>query len=533
MSIASSKACCAWKSRSLASRAGLTGQAFRSVHMRAGVNEPLSLVRTPVVSHTCASMGVRFPTDERAAAAAAEDLDRSRVSSAGPADGSTSGERRIFVETYGCQMNERDSIALVSLMASQGYRATGNPEEADLIAVNTCSVREKAENKTYSELGKYRALKEQNPNLRLAVIGCVAQQIGERAVERMPYIDLVVGTHNLYAVPEMLREREESGSAIVRADFHSEDHKIFRPAEVAAGGRLSAFVNISVGCDHKCTYCIVPFTRGAEISRPAADILSEVHQLAEQGVKEITLLGQNVNSYGKQWAGEGPDFGELVFEVARVEGIERIRFTSPHPVNMVDSLYRAFAECEALMPHIHLPMQSGSDRVLRRMKREYGIGHYRGVVERLRAVRPGIAITTDVIVGFPGETDEDFRETLEMMEWARFDGAYTFAYSPRPGTPALRLPEKSDPPVARERLQALQSLQRQLSEEATQRYVGTVRPVLVEGRSRKRAEEICGRTPENWVVNFPGTVDRVGQVVPVRITRASPNSLRGELTETR
>ncbi|MCB0220696.1 MAG: tRNA (N6-isopentenyl adenosine(37)-C2)-methylthiotransferase MiaB [Chrysiogenetes bacterium] len=478
------------------------------------------------------------PGSPELSAAEAEDLDRVRVAGGARAASETNAEaaaggKRLYLETYGCQMNDRDSDTLVSLLAAHGYGLTDDPAVADLICVNTCSVRAKAEDKTWSELGRYRVLKEENPALRIAMVGCVAQQVGEDAVGRARYLDLVVGTHNIHALPEMLAERERTGRPVVRADFHAEEQKIFRPAEIDASGRLQAFVNIMVGCDHQCTYCIVPMTRGPEISRAPGDVLSEVRALAGQGVKEIMLLGQNVNSYGKQWAhlGKegGPDFGELVFEVAKVEGVERIRFTSPHPMNVGETLYRAFAACEKLQPHIHLPLQSGSDAVLRRMKREYKVEKFLEVVEKLRAARPGISITTDIIVGFPGESSEDYEATLAVMERVRFDGAYSFAYSKRPGTPALKLDGDVPAELAKERLRRLQSLQEEISAEVARNMVGRVEQVLVEGRSRRREDQVSGRAGSNWTVNFDGPPSLIGQVVAVEITEGLPHTLRGRL----
>ena len=457
-----------------------------------------------------------------------EDLDRSRTS-AGSGEGAP---RRVFVETYGCQMNDRDSDTIVSLLAAHGYAATGDPAGADLICVNTCSVRAKAEDKTWSELGRYRLLKEENPALRIAMVGCVAQQVGEDAVKRAPFLDLVVGTHNLHALPGMIDERERTGSPIIRADFHAEEQKIFRPAEVDASGRLQAFVNIMVGCDHRCTFCIVPFTRGPEISRKPDDVLAEVRELAGQGVKEIMLLGQNVNSYGKQWRGEGgPDFGELVQRVAEVDGVQRIRFTSPHPMNVGESLYEAFASCEKLQPHIHLPLQSGSDAVLRRMKREYDVEKYLEVVRRLREANPAISITTDIIVGFPGESDADFGATLEVYRKVRFDSAYCFAYSKRPGTPALKLDGDVPAEVAKERLRELLSLQDATSAEVARGFEGRVVEVLVEGRSRRREDQVSGRAGSNWTVVFDGDASLIGSIARVEITEGHPHTLRGRLAQ--
>ncbi|MEW6776645.1 MAG: tRNA (N6-isopentenyl adenosine(37)-C2)-methylthiotransferase MiaB [Bdellovibrionota bacterium] len=464
-----------------------------------------------------------FSKPQAAEGPPAEDLDLRRVARAQGA-----GEKSLYVETYGCQMNERDTDALATLMAAHGYRVTEKPEDADLLFLNTCSVREKAEHKTWSDLGRLRLIKNEKPQVRIAVLGCVAQQMGEDMVRRNSFVDLVIGTHNVHAIPDMLEERERTGKPVIRADFHSEEQKIFRPAEILASGRVAAFVNIMVGCDHKCTYCIVPQTRGPEISRKPEDILAEVRQLAEQGVREVTLLGQNVNSYGKQWAEQGPDFGQLVLEVAKIPEIWRVRFTTPHPVNVGESLYRAFAECEKLQSHLHLPVQSGSDKILRRMKREYGVDRYREVVRRIRAARPGIALTTDIIVGFPGETDEDFEATIALMKEVEYDSAYSFIYSPRPETAALRLSEAVPPELARERLARLQLLQEEMSARAAKALEGNTQEILVEGRSRRRDEEVCGRTGGNWLVNFPGRPEWTGRRVPVRITKGLPHTLRGE-----
>lgn len=436
--------------------------------------------------------------------------------------------QKVYLETHGCQMNVRDTETILGLLEAGGWGFSPEPEGADLILVNTCSIRDRAEQKTYSELGKYRLLKAGNPDLLIGMAGCVAQQAGAEALARVKGLDLVLGTHNIHELPAMIEERRRTGQPVVRANFTYDDEKIFQSAVRPSEQKVAAFVNVSIGCDHKCTYCIVPATRGAEMSRRSAEILAEVRSLATAGVREVTLLGQNVNSYGKQFADE-PSFGQLIRQVAKIDGIERIRFTTSHPVDVRRDLIEAMAEEPKLMPHVHLPVQSGSDRILRRMKREYNRERYLEVVNWFRTVRPGVSLTTDIIVGFPGETEADFSETMSLVDEVRFDSVYSFAYSPRPGTPALKLDERIDPETANERLIRLQKRAAELSDSFLARFEGRTVRVLFEGRSRQSDNELMGRTPENIVVNVPAPEWRTGRIAEVRVTRKMSHTLRGEL----
>ncbi len=440
----------------------------------------------------------------------------------------SSRQQKVYLETHGCQMNVRDTETILGLLEARGWGFSPEPEGADLILVNTCSIRDRAEQKTYSELGKYRLLKAENPDLLVAMAGCVAQQAGAEALARVKGLDLVLGTHNIHELPDMIDERRRTGQAIVRANFSYDDEKIFQSAVRPSEKKVAAFVNISIGCDHKCTYCIVPVTRGAEMSRRSADIVAEIRGLVADGVREVTLLGQNVNSYGKQFADEA-SFGELIRLVAKIDGLERIRFTTSHPVDVKRDLIDAFADEPKLMSHVHLPVQSGSDRILRRMKREYNRERYLEVVGWLREARPDVALTTDFITGFPGETEADFAETMSLLEEVRFDSIYSFAYSPRPGTPALKLDEFVDPEVANERLLRLQKRANEIADESLDRFVGKSAAVLFEGKSKQSDTELTGRTPENITVNVPAPEWRIGRTAEVRISRRMSHTLRGEL----
>ncbi len=433
---------------------------------------------------------------------------------------------RFFVQTFGCQMNDHDSEVLARLMEEEGHLQVASPAEADVILVNTCAIREKAEQKLYSQLGRYKALKRRRPGMVIAVGGCVAQGAGERVFQRAPHVDLVFGTHAVDEVPELVRTVRRTGRRIVATGMDPAPERMgrFYARHRAAGPR--AYVTVMQGCDNYCAYCVVPFVRGPEVSRPADEVVAEVERLVAGGVKEVTLLGQNVNSYGTKPRGD-TDFPALLRRIARVPGLRRIRFTTSHPKDLSEDLIRCFAEIPQLMPHIHLPLQSGSDRILRAMRRRYTVERYLALVEALRRARPGIAITSDMIVGFPGETEEDFQATLDVMERVRFDGLFSFKFSPRPGTVAAGLPDPVPEPVKEERLHRLQQLQAAHSLERNQALVGAVRPVLVEGPSRAGQGQMTGRTPENKVVNFPGRGDWIGCEVRVRITGASANTLRG------
>ncbi len=438
--------------------------------------------------------------------------------------------KRVFVRTFGCQMNDYDSGKLRAILARDGYAPTDEMSEADLIIVNTCSVREKPEQKLHSFLGEAFAVKRRRKSLTtVAVAGCVAQQEGERLLARYRELDLVFGPD---AVPGIVRMVEASKKApVVDTQFlDAEDYVFSSEVDPMAQARVSAFVTIQKGCDNKCTFCIVPFTRGPELSRPSAEILAEVRALADSGVREITLIGQNVNSYGLKVPGE-KTFAELLYAVAALPGVERIRYTTSHPRDMGEDVVQAYRDLPQLTSQLHLPVQSGSDRVLRRMKRFYTRDRYLQLVDALVGARPDLSLSTDIIVGFPGETDEDFAETLSLLERLRFHASFSFKYSARPNTAALKLLEREETvpdEVAQERLLAFQSRQRVISLEENQRLEGQRLDVLVEGPSRHDEGVICGRTSGFKMVNFPGDISLVGQIVPVVITRAFTNSLRGE-----
>jgi len=457
--------------------------------------------------------------------------------------------RRVLLRTYGCQMNVHDSEKITNLLQHHGYQTTAELEDADLLIINTCSIREKAENQLYSDIGRLRAWKQQRPGRLLAVGGCVAQQEGDTVLKRFGHVDFVFGTHNLRLVPSMVAaalqgEREtridENGS-LDRFDL-PERHPEFK---TRTPGR--AFVTVMEGCDMFCSFCIVPTTRGREISRQASAIISEVQALAARGVREVTLLGQTVNAYGRhdlrraesrKARGAAHDeaetvaFAELLGRIGAIPGIERIRYTSPHPIFFDQALIRAHGELESLCPHVHLPLQSGSDAVLERMRRRYGRGEFLAIVEALRASRSDIAISTDLIVGFPGETDADFRDTLGVMREAAFVDSYAFKYSPRPGTAAADFADVVPGDVAQARLEQLQSLQRTLTLEAHRARVGESTQVLVEGASRRGGRQLTGRDPYHRVVNFEvadATLAPPGSLQPVKLLEATPHSLIGLL----
>ncbi len=435
--------------------------------------------------------------------------------------------RKVFIRTFGCQMNEYDSDRMADVLAAaEGFEKTDSVDEADLILFNTCSVREKAQEKVFADLGRLRPLKRARPGLLIGVGGCVASQEGEAIVRRAPFVDVVFGPQTLHRLPELLAQRRRTGRAQVDISFPEiEKFDHLPPARVEGA---SAFVSIMEGCSKYCSFCVVPYTRGEEVSRPFGDVLREVRELAGKGVKEVTLLGQNVNAYvGELPDGEAADFALLLAHVARVEAIERIRYTTSHPLEFTQRLIDAYGRIPKLVSQLHLPVQSGSDRVLAAMKRSYTAMEYKSIVRRLRAVRPDLSLSTDFIVGFPGETEADFAQTMKLVEDVRFDGAFSFVYSPRPGTPAAELPDGTPQAVKLERLQRLQKRLQELSEECSRAMVGTRQRVLVEGPSRKNPEELAGRTDNNRVVNFAGPTRLVGRFVDVEIVRALPHSLRG------
>jgi tRNA-2-methylthio-N6-dimethylallyladenosine synthase len=437
--------------------------------------------------------------------------------------------KKVFIRTFGCQMNEYDSDKMADVLAAaEGYEKTADPAEADLILFNTCSVREKAQEKVFADLGRVRAFKKARPGVLIGVGGCVASQEGGEIVRRAPYVDLVFGPQTLHRLPELLRQRRDTGKPQVDISFPEiEKFDHLPPARVEAS---AAFVSIMEGCSKYCSFCVVPYTRGEEFSRPLDDILAEIRHLASQGVLEVTLLGQNVNAYrGELPDGESADFALLLGQIARIEGIERIRYTTSHPLEFTQRLIEAYTRIPKLVAQLHLPVQSGSDRVLAAMKRNYTAMEYRSIIRRLRVARPGISISSDFIIGFPGEADADFEQTMKLVEEVRFDGSFSFIYSPRPGTPAANLPDATPHAVKLERLQRLQKRIQEFSEEYSRAMVGTRQRVLVEGRSKKNPAELAGRTENNRVANFPGNARLTGHFVDLEITEALPHSLRGRV----
>ena len=435
-------------------------------------------------------------------------------------------EKFLYVETFGCQMNVSDSEKIAALLKKAGYHLTPDSTRADLIILNTCSVRDKAEKKVYNTLDNLAGLKRKNRRLLLGVGGCVAQQEGERLLEKVPSLDIVFGTHNLHLLPEMVRQAE-NGKRCAQVDFIDSQERIdLFPVDDHAGG-VARFVTIMQGCDNFCSYCIVPYVRGREISRRSSEIIGEIADMTAKGVKEVTLLGQNVNSYGLKSAGE-PDFAGLLRLVADIPRIERIRFTTSHPKDISPPLIACFAELPKLCGHIHLPAQSGSDAVLKRMNRGYSRREYLDKVEALKSVRPDIQITGDMILGFPGETDADFQETLSLMKEVEYADLFMFKYSVRPGTAATGYADDVEASVKQERLAALLELQRATTLKRNRSFVGRVENILVEGFN-KRGTQLFGRTGGNRVVNFNGDPALIGATIPVRITRAHQNSLLGEV----
>jgi len=438
--------------------------------------------------------------------------------------------QKLYIRTFGCQMNEYDSDKMADVLAaSDGLALTDRPEDADVILFNTCSVREKAQERVFHDLGRVRELKRARPGLVIGVGGCVASQEGEAIVRRAPYVDVVFGPQTLHRLPALIRARRASGVPQVDIRFPEIEKFDHLPPPRVDGA--SAFVSIMEGCSKYCTFCVVPFTRGDEVSRPLDDVLTEVADLADQGVKEITLLGQNVNAYrGPLAGGEGvADFAELVETLAEFATIERIRYTTSHPKEMTARLIALYGRVGKLVSHLHLPVQSGSDRVLAAMKRGYTALEYRSIVRRLRAARPDLSLTTDFIVGFPGETDADFEQTMRLVADVNFDGAFSFAYSARPGTPAAELPDPVPAAVQQARLARLQTALDTQYRAYSDAMTGTRQRVLVTGRAVKDARELAARTDNNRVVNFPGDPALVGSYVDVTITAALPHSLRGEL----
>jgi len=437
---------------------------------------------------------------------------------------------KLFLRTFGCQMNEVDSASIAAVLAAaEGLAPAERPEEADVIVFNTCSVREKAQEKVFADLGRVRHLKTANPHLMIAVGGCVASQEGAGIVARAPFVDVVFGPQTLHRLPALLARRRASGKAQVDVSFPEIEKFDHLPASRVEDG--TALVSIMEGCSKYCSFCVVPYTRGEEVSRPFEDVLAEIAGLAAQGVKELTLLGQNVNAWRGAIGGQPADFAELLRYVAELDGVERIRYTTSHPREFTQRLIDAHADLPQLAPHVHLPVQSGADRILAAMKRGYTALEYRSIVRRLRKARPDVSLTSDFIVGFPGETEADFATTLRLARELEFDASFSFLYSPRPGTPAAELP---DPVPQAEKHERLLRLQAQLEVQAaavSAGMVGSMQRVLVEGPSKKSTAELAGRTANNRVVNFPGEAGLAGRFADVRITAALSHTLRGELTD--
>ncbi len=438
--------------------------------------------------------------------------------------------KKLFIRTFGCQMNEYDSDKMADVLnASEGIVKTDNPEEADIILFNTCSVREKAQEKVFHDLGRVRHLKQQNPDLVIGVGGCVASQEGEAIIARAPYVDVVFGPQTLHRLPQLIAERKAKGKAAVDVSFPEiEKFDAMPPAEVKGA---AAFVSIMEGCSKFCTFCIVPYTRGGEVSRPFNDVLTEVADLAAHGVGEVTLLGQNVNAYRGDMEGtdEKADLALLIEYLAEVPGIERIRYTTSHPREMSQRLIDTYAKVPKLVSHLHLPVQAGSDRVLAAMKRGYTTLEFKSIVRKLRAARPDISISSDFIVGFPGETDEDFEKTMKLIEEIGFDASFSFVYSPRPGTPALELEDSTPADIKSARLLRLQKRVDEQAQVISQAMVGSIQRVLVEGLSKKDDKELAGRTDNNRIVNFVGNPRLINRFVDVRITASLAHTLKGEI----
>ncbi|SDZ95075.1 tRNA (N6-isopentenyl adenosine(37)-C2)-methylthiotransferase MiaB [Microbulbifer marinus] len=441
------------------------------------------------------------------------------------------GVKKLYIKTHGCQMNEYDSARMRDLLGeSHAMVPTDDPEEADVLLVNTCSIREKAQEKLFHQLGRWKHLKEKNPDLVIGVGGCVASQEGEAIAKRAPYVDLIFGPQTLHRLPEMMETRQQDNGAIVVDVSFPEIEKFDRLPQPEAEG-ATAFVSIMEGCSKYCTFCVVPYTRGEEVSRPVTDVLEEVAHLAEQGVREVNLLGQNVNAY--RAAGEDGqivDFAELITYVAAIDGIDRIRYTTSHPVEFSDALIDVYAEVPELVNHLHLPVQSGSDRILMAMKRGHTALEYKSKIRRLKKIRPDICLSSDFIIGFPGETDKDFEDTMKLIQDVGFDISFSFIYSPRPGTPAADLPDDTPEEVKKQRLQLLQHRINQQAAEIARRMVGNTERVLVTGVSKKDPGQLQGRTENNRVVNFRADdLALIGKFADVLIEEALPNSLRGNL----
>ncbi|HAT8178783.1 TPA: tRNA (N6-isopentenyl adenosine(37)-C2)-methylthiotransferase MiaB [Legionella pneumophila] len=439
--------------------------------------------------------------------------------------------KKLYIKTNGCQMNEYDSSKMAEVLyASHGLVKTDQVEEADVILLNTCSIREKAQEKVFSQLGQWREYKVKNPHVLIGVGGCVASQEGSDIIKRAPFVDIVFGPQTLHRLPALLNERLEKKKSVVDISFPEIEKFDHLPAPRAEGP--TAFVSIMEGCSKYCSFCVVPYTRGEEISRPFDDVLAECYQLATQGVREINLLGQNVNDYrGIMDNGDIADLALLIHYIAAIDGIGRIRFTTSHPLAFSENLINAYAEVPELANHLHLPVQSGSDRILSLMKRGYTALEFKSKIRKLRKIRPDIRLSTDIIVGFPGETDKDFQDTMDLVHEIGFDTSFSFIYSPRPGTPAANLPDDTPMEVKKQRLQILQNRLLMNAARYSESMIGSTQKILVTGFSKKSSQQLSGRTECNRVVNFDGPPHLIGRFIDVQINDALPNSLRGRLLE--
>ena len=438
--------------------------------------------------------------------------------------------KAFYLETFGCQMNVVDSEQIVAVLSDIGYSRVDSAEQANLVLLNTCSVRDKAERKVYGHLGRFKPIKDKRPDLIIGVGGCVAQQEGERMLEQVAYLDLVFGTHNIHRLPDLVKQVEESRQRGCETEFHDRETRLNLFPERTFQESITRFVTVMQGCDNFCSYCIVPHVRGREISRLSADVIAEVTDLVEQGVREITLLGQNVNSYGLKNSTE-LSFPELLCEVNKIKGLERLRFATSHPKDLTNELIDCFGTLEKLCHHIHLPFQSGSDRILKLMNRGYTVKDYLDKVEQLKNICPDIRLTTDIIVGFPGETEDDFKATLDLVEKVRYADAFTFLYSPRIETAAAKMEDDQSKFQKQQRFDRLLELQHRISAEIWQEDGDSVQKVLVEGISKQGEGQLFGRTTWNRIVNFSGSKELIGQIVTIKISKVFRNSHLGELVE--
>ncbi|EID0059967.1 tRNA (N6-isopentenyl adenosine(37)-C2)-methylthiotransferase MiaB [Vibrio vulnificus] len=440
--------------------------------------------------------------------------------------------KKLLIKTWGCQMNEYDSSKMADLLnAANGYELTEEPEEADVLLLNTCSIREKAQEKVFHQLGRWKTLKDKKPGVVIGVGGCVATQEGDHIRDRAPFVDVIFGPQTLHRLPEMIKQSQSEDAPVMDISFPEIEKFDSLPEPRAEGA--TAFVSIMEGCSKYCTYCVVPYTRGEEVSRPMDDVLYEIAQLAEQGVREVNLLGQNVNAYrGPMHDGEICSFAELLRLVASIDGIDRIRFTTSHPLEFTDDIIAVYEDTPELVSFLHLPVQSGSDRILTMMKRPHTGIEYKSIIRKLRTARPDIQISSDFIVGFPGETDKDFQDTMKLIKDVDFDMSFSFIFSPRPGTPAADYPCDLSEETKKERLYELQQQINAQAMRYSRLMLGTEQRVLVEGPSKKNLMELRARTENNRVVNFEGSADLIGQFVDVKITDVFANSLRGEIVRT-